>query len=532
MIRLKGFGPPAWLLPAGLGLLMLLATAGAESGDEQAVNVLAGSSGEAVEAVGSLDAAGLAAIGVEAPAESAGPADGPRPVYKLRPEPYGDSDAEEIGLDELLELALACNFGLQGEHYSIEKSHYSVDQTYYAFDPSVSADLSAVLRRGSGPDSESYSAGFGYTIPREYGDSFSLSYDLSRSDGGLAGTGDYSSSTGVTYNRPLGRGAGRFLNLIPRFLASNNLQLSYDRLDDQLRQLKKRVLDAYFNALAAREAISVREASLDVALKQLDRSVERYKAGLGIQADVLQSENAVLTQKSSLLSARKQYESALDALTELTGLPREFKLKPGGQELLEGYGAQLPADLWDLVMCNSFDLKSLNTQLASQRLAREQALNGLKRDIGLGVSYTRGGSDDKLGGALTGGDNQTVGVQLSYSGKPGERAAKASLASSELDLASLDLSIQETELALKTDLREKQRSLEERAEQVALAESNLAVVRQTYDIQVERNKVGLETTLNVVEAQEAVLSAELGLLQAKVAYHQAYRELLLLAGLI
>jgi len=44
--------------------------------------------------------------------------------------------------------------------------------------------------------------------------------------------------------------------------------------------------------------------------------------------------------------------------------------------------------------------------------------------------------------------------------------------------------------------------------------------------------VGLAVTLDVVEAQEAVLAAELALLSARVAYQQAYREILLMAGLI
>ena len=58
------------------------------------------------------------------------------------------------------------------------------------------------------------------------------------------------------------------------------------------------------------------------------------------------------------------------------------------------------------------------------------------------------------------------------------------------------------------------------------------VVKETLLIQQERLDVGLAVTLDVVEAQEAVLAAELALLSARVAYQQAYREILLMAGLI
>ena len=68
--------------------------------------------------------------------------------------------------------------------------------------------------------------------------------------------------------------------------------------------------------------------------------------------------------------------------------------------------------------------------------------------------------------------------------------------------------------------------------QIDIARSNVEVVKETYEIQKERNGVGLATTLDVIEAQENVLSAELSLLSARVAYQQAYRQVLLSAGLI
>jgi len=475
-------------------------------------------------------------------------APGEHPVFKLRPALYSDADAQEISLDELLSLAMENNLGIQGEHLSIEKGHYSVDNTYYTFDPSIRASLnySKSTRGGTGAatsggvsSSQGYDASFDYTLPREFGDSFSFGYNLSRSEYSLSSGGSdaeipttYSSSFNIGYNRPLGRNAGKYVNRIPRYLASNNLVLSYDRLDDQLRQLRKRVLDAFFTAVSARETIKVRETSLERALRQLEREVERYKAGLSIQADVLQAENAVLTQRSALLSAQTQYHNLLDSLTSLVGLPQEYRLRLEGDSALLPLGSVLPEDLWDLVACNSFELKSLNTQLANLRLSREQLLNQLKPDLGLALSYGRNGEDEQLGKAITGVPNESYQIGISYNGRPGERAARTAVASNDLDLASVELQIQDAELALKTELRAKQRDLEEKAQQIALAESNLDVVQKTYDITVERNRVGLATTLDTIEAQENVLAAELALLNARVAYQQAYRELLLLAGLI
>jgi outer membrane protein TolC len=373
----------------------------------------------------------------------------------------------------------------------------------------------------------------------EYGDAFSLGYDLSRSSYNfLSGSTTTESPTtygagfSLSYSRPLARGAGRYQNLIPRYISSNNLALSYDKLDDDIRKLKKSVMDIYFQAVAARRTIAVREAALEVALKQLERAVERYKVGLAIQADVLQAENSVLNQRSTLLSARAFYKSLLDQLTTLAGVPVELELAVDSDGTLIDLGSSLPEDLWELVQENSYELKSLGTQLANLRLSRDQLLNRRKDNLNLSVSYSRTGEDETLARSLAGYENENYNVGLSWSLQPGERSTEADLAQTELDLASLELQIQDTDLQLKSALRNQQRDLQTKYDQIQLAQSSLEVLQETYEILVARYEVGLGTNLDVVEAQENVLAGELSLLQARVAYQETYREIQLLAGLI
>ena len=553
MIRMSALRPALGL---GLSLGLLLGGTASWGANGDAVEVTPPAVQEAADAsapglaVAVLEAeqAAADAAAAEGVEEAASGTDG-HPVYHLRPEPYSDTAALQLTLDELLELAVLNNIGLKLQNYVVEKGHYSVDQTYYAFDPQWSGSLGysksnrggvSATTGGGVSGSESYQASARYSVPREYGDAFQFSYDLSRSSYSLLGGGGddteipttYGGSLGVSYTRPLGRGAGKYVNRIPRYLASNNLQLAYDRLDDQVRRLKQSVLDTYFQAVAGREAISVREASLDLALKQLERAVERYKVGLAIQADVLQAENSVLSQRSQLLSARTAYAGLLDQLTLLLGLPQELLLGVDTAGALLDLGGVLPEDLWLLVQANSYDLKSLNTQLANLRLTRDQQLNQLKPDLGLSLNYGRSGEDRTLPLGASGMENESYSVGLNWSATPGQRTAKAQLAQTDLDLASLQLSIEDTELQLKTALRTQQRDLATKYEQISLAESNLKVLEETYNIQVERNSVGLATTLDVVEAEEALLAGRLALLQARVTYQQTYRQIQLLAGVI
>ncbi len=502
----------------------------------------AGQDGDAVSLVGgdsSIESGQLLIEQVGAMEPASEDSGGEHPVYHLRLEPFSDEGALTLGLDELLALAVENNLGLARQYYNIEKDHYSVDQTYYAFDPTLSSSLSysnntASMAGGATGSSSSYSsAGISYAIPQEFGDSFEFSYAAGSSGDPTEDDSLKGGSLGVSYRRPLGRGAGLYYNRIGRYIASNNLLLSYDKLDDDVRRLKKNVLDAYYLAVAARRAIAVREASLEVALKQLERTVERYKVGMAIRTEMLQAENSVLVQRASLLGAHKDYDNLADSLSVLLGLPQEIELAIDGDSALVVLGSgELSADLWDLVLANSYDLKSLNMQLNNLRLSRDQQLHQLKPDVNLSLSYDRGSSDTNAGRAFTGLDEVDYGASLSWSATPGKRAARAGLAQTELDLASLDLGIQELELTLKARLRELERNLSTLYQQIGLAEGNLAVVEETLLIQQERLDVGLAVTLDVVEAQEDLLAAELALLSARVAYQQAYREILLMAGLI
>jgi len=457
------------------------------------------------------------------------------PVYDLRPEPFSEEDVLFISLEDILALAINNNLGLQQQEYTIEKGHYSVDRTYYAYDPMISASAgvnwSESDSTGSTVRSMSYSTSLGATLPREYGDRFQVSLDHGANDTDVL-PATYSSSVSVSYMRPLGQGAGKYYNRIGRYISSNNLLLSYDRLDNEVRNLKARVLDLYYQAVSARETIDVRETGLDLALGQLERSVERYKVGLAIRVEVLQSENSVLNQKASLLASRKNYAETLDALAVLTGIPQELELAVDADTALPDYSGELPTDLWDLVLTNSFELKSLQTQLANLKLTRDQQLHSLKPDLDLGVSYSRGESHDNPISALGSADSQSMGINLSWNTTPGKRSARADLAQTEIDLASLDLSIQDVELQLKAGLRAQQRNLTTLRQQIDIAHGNVEVSKEAYAIQQERNEVGLATALDVIEAQENLLLSELALLTARVAYQQAYRDVLLSAGLI
>ena len=109
---------------------------------------------------------------------------------------------------------------------------------------------------------------------------------------------------------------------------------------------------------------------------------------------------------------------------------------------------------------------------------------------------------------------------------------KSRLAQVEDDLVACRASLEEANQKLRQEWEGLFREIESKRAQIVLNESSVGVAEENYRIQVERNRVGLASTLDVIQAQESLLEAQLSLLNAEVAYQHTYRQLLLMAGTI
>ncbi|MCB1188383.1 TolC family protein [bacterium] len=460
-------------------------------------------------------------------------------LFRLTPEPFSDDGAMLVSLEELLELAVTNNYGLRNQQNTIEKNHFSVDRTYYRWDPQWSGDLRASRSStdewpfAGGTDSQSYSASTTWSKPFDNGDAMSVSYGLSGAKGGGGFSNSYSQNFNFSYTKPLRRGSGRFINNLSLYSASNSLQLSYDSLDNDIRQLKLNVINSYYRSMAARESINVRRANLETALLQLDRAMERLKVGLGIPLDVLQAENSVISQGNALIAAIQGYHDSLDQLTVLVGLPQEFEIELDMGALEDSSFDELPPDLWELVKATSFTLRSIDTTIANLKINREATLDQMEPRVDFGLSIGRGNTAEaEFADAILGLDEESITASISWSLDRRNRDLKANLAQTQLDLENLQLNREETLLQLKQSLRSLERELDTRSRTIELQIKNVQVLRETLKITEERQRVGLATTLDVIDAQDDLLAAELSLLQARVSFQETYRSILVLADLL
>jgi outer membrane protein len=444
-----------------------------------------------------------------------------------------------IGLADALDTVTNQSYAARIALASFERSQFDLNLALAPFDVQLQAQLGInSSQRTNNPlttttKSTFLSAGLSEKFPT--GDTFSVSHELTRSDVRQTGTGaqvvpnSYGSSIGLTWTHPLGRGLGRAANYWTVESAQNRRPYEQLVYDDSLRNLRLQVYTLYYSIVAQRRALEVRKLNLELAVKLLERNYERHKVGLSIRADVLQAENNVFTQKSLLISDQKTYLDQLDQLALLLGVNQKLDITEDVDISPKETPLNVDGD-WPRVVAVSSDLHQSQVNLYDAELNIGYLRNQLKPDVGLNVNYDRTGTDDTAGRALGNLDDNSYGVSLVYNLPWGKRSYKARLAQGEQDLTTAKVTLQQSEQSLRQDWEALFRELNSKRSQIALSENSVTVAQENFDIQTERNKVGLATTLDVIQAQEALLEAQLGFLRAQVDYQATYLTMMTMVG--
>ena len=222
---------------------------------------------------------------------------------------FESSESINMTLDKAVQLALKNNRTIE---------QYSEDRE------SALWGLSATRRNGGPRLSWSSSANYiGGKYYREYQDTYS-NYHFYYNDDRVNYTGRESPpyhtevSNSFTLSMPLYTG-GRLENQIEGAeyqLNSANLTLEYAR-----QQVKYQAAEAYYQILQYNDNIKVQQEAVNVLQSHLDTVQIQYEVGTVAKADVLATAVQLANYKRQLNSAWGNYETAVARLNNIIGLP-------------------------------------------------------------------------------------------------------------------------------------------------------------------------------------------------------------------
>lgn len=332
---------------------------------------------------------------------------------------------------------------------------------------------------------------------------------------------DYLYSTQVRLQQPLYTG-GRLT------AAQRQAELGLTSAEQELERagldLELQVAEAYYAVLRARGLEKVAQKAQEQVVAHRRALEEMYRAGMAVDADLVRVRAQEASLQQNLLKAQHGRQMAEESLKLLLGLPTEAAL-----ELQDVPAVLQPLDDYEKMLGIALDKRP---ELIRARLGADQAQAGLQMarsslypNLLLMADYTWQGKELSLENG-----SWTAMLTLSWSlfdagaGRSGIREAEAMARQAEL-------AIRQLEDATRLEVRQRWLAAQEAREAIGVAELEVQRAREDLRLAEARFRVGAGTSVEVLDAQSALVQAEEKWVQARYDYYLSVARLKRAVGL-
>ncbi len=340
---------------------------------------------------------------------------------------------------------------------------------------------------------------------------------------------EYRTSLVLTITQPLLRDFGRKINrsfIRQQQLVSEQALLDYRR---QGQLLAANIEAAYIDLAQAQAVMLHRQGSLDLALELLQGNRRKLALGLIPKSEVQQAETSAEARREQLLFARQQFENSRELLLDLLegtpgpelailALPRPVLPQFSLDQAISSALKQRP-DLQLVVIDRErteVDIRYRRNKLLPQlNLQAAAGFNGLsgREQSSLNSSYA-GTWPDSFGSALDrDGYQWQAGLALRY--PLGNQAARAELSIAESrrrqSLKGHDRLVRQ----ITTEVRRAWIVLQRSLERIDVAQRNVRLAEKTLEQENARVKAGLSDSFRLLIIQDALIEAQIRLVQAR-----------------
>ncbi|HTS75036.1 MAG TPA: TolC family protein [Bryobacteraceae bacterium] len=397
-----------------------------------------------------------------------------------------------LSLDDALKRGLAFNLGSIGMTQSLRQSAAQVRVARSALLPNLTGSLNENVEQ---VDLATFGFRFsapGFHIPTVVGpfNYFTLQASLSQTVANMTTVNNYRAARATAR-------ANRY------------------NLDDARDLVTLAVGGAYLQVLAAQARVNAAEVQLNTANAVFHQSSEQHVEGVLGKLNVDQSQVRTLTQQQQIITLRNDLAKQKINLARLTGLPPTadyqltdtFPFSPAPVESVDSAIAKADEQ--------RADLKSAQAQVD----AAERALSAARAE--------------RLPSASISGDYEVIGMNpgnshgaFSATGSinvpiwQGGRIA-GDIAAAEAVLAQRKAELEDTRAQIEAEVRQVYLDLAAAAGQVEVARKNLQVAQEALEMTRTRMEAGVVNTLEVVQAQETLSSAQLDLIDSIFAHNVA-----------
>jgi len=460
-------------------------------------------------------------------------------------------DTVELSLKQCFLAALENNLELVSARYGPELADSDIDARRSDFDVGLQAaysheeSQSAATASFSVPVREVDDQTISVSQNLKFGSNYSATFFNRRiSEQGQQVQAPLQIFTGFSLNftQPILRGFGTSVATEQLVLARNNAKVSRHDLMTTAALIMEQVEGAYWDVVAAREALRIEGLSLKRTQELLDNNRRMVDVGSLAPIEITQAEAGVASQEENVIVAETNLLDAEDELRRLMGIPAGDPMWAQSIRNLDAPEFRTREVDLDQAIATAMrerpELHSRRQTVLNRELSEKVARRQLRNQLDISLDYGPSGSSLSLrdpmtgmlftvadyGDALSGvfdGDEYSWKAGLTYRATFGNRAAKATLARSHLSREQSEVDLANQEQTVRVGIRRAVRAVESGMKRVEAAESNVILQRRKLEAEQKKYENGMSTSFEVLTFESDRAGAELTEVRAKLDYLKA-----------
>lgn len=294
--------------------------------------------------------------------------------------------------------------------------------------------------------------------------------------------------------------------------------LADTRLELAAQNLRLRVVQTWFDVLAAEDALALLERQRAAVVRALEEAQERYDAGDAPVTELREAQARRDGLQAEWLAGQAQLRLQRAALEDLTGRPMAGLTRPGAPAFAAA-AASPPLDDWSRRAVDASPMRrlfDLAEQMAADELAKLRGWTSPTLDLVARASDERLRGDGPWGDGRITASSQAIGVQVNvplYTG--GMRDAQRDEAVSALERVRAENA--DGHRTIRRQVRAAWEGVTTGVARIDALRRSLASARTRLDATELGREAGARTTLDVLNAQAELFAAERALQQAQYA---------------
>lgn len=324
----------------------------------------------------------------------------------------------------------------------------------------------------------------------------------------------YQSDIVLNYNQPLFKISTRKINLKRAEYYLKRTKINYYR---QKRELKYNITERFLNLLGAKKNIEIAHDALKRAQVAWDLAQAKYRTGLYSEMDLLKSEVDALNEQNNLNAQEEIYDQLLEQFKLYIGLKRADTIDIAHSLAIDSIQIT-ESELLKQAIQNYPDrlLNEIDIKLSELEIKYEKAQRQFTIDLNLqyGFSQIKDNLRDLFGQPeMTQIANIGVFIPLWDCGQN-----KESVLAAKEELVSSQLMLNQSNEALKVEIKTILLSLNTSHRSLTLAEQAESKAQKSYEYSLLQFNAGTITSDELSLARQRLNRASLNALNAKIKY--------------